>query len=41
MPGNFRTSLAPYQNDIPDVCFSQVTAALKARLQLGSDICLN
>ena len=35
MPGNFRTNLIPYQNDIPDICFSQVTAALKARFQLG------
>jgi hypothetical protein len=36
MPGNFRANLNSYENYIPDVCFSQVTAALKARLQLGS-----
>ncbi|KAI9553332.1 hypothetical protein GHT06_021230 [Daphnia sinensis] len=37
MPGNFRTDLDPYQSDIPEVCFSQVTAALKARLKLDEN----
>lgn len=37
MPGNFRTDLDPYQLDIPEVCFSQVTAALKARLKLDEN----
>lgn len=36
MPGNFRKpNLALFQPDIPEVCFANVTVAVKAKLKLG------